>query len=547
MENGRIDPDDSNILNPVTTLAGCGMAKGSIKGYKDGKGTAALFDCPSGLVVDGMGNRLVVDVSNHRIRKISIEGVVSTLAGSGAPGFADGQGEEASFWFDFSGDLVVDRDRNVIVADTGNHCIRMVTIEGVVTTLAGSGGVRGRRDGQASLARFNRPHSVTLDQAGNLYVADTRNNCIRKITMDGMVSTFAGRGTAGFADGLGTDAHFSYPVCVCSDLEGNLFVADCSNRCIRRISSEGMVSTLSGHRDHNGNLDGPGHSTCVNGPFGVVIDGDDGVIVAHRDGNRIFRISKQGLVTTLAGNGSKGFQNGPGANASFNCPTGVTIDRDGNVLVSDTCNHCVRIVAAKLTPPKRLVHNQEGVLSDPQSPVCRGSSRQRTSLMTFNDVNIHIGAQIFHGQSNILARSPYFMEKFSRESSDGAEKTVKLENIRPEVFENIHTYLYTDKITFPPGFDVLDLHSAAKFLKLTSLQESCIEEIRQRVDIDNLIRSLRYAKLFSMDSVKSRCIEIATTSVSVFARVLLTRDYIELVNKDPSLHREFLEACACVT
>ncbi|MCL2760111.1 MAG: IPT/TIG domain-containing protein [Desulfuromonadales bacterium] len=230
------DQDNNRILKitpsgVVSTLAGGGM----VGGFADGIGAAAQFDNPYGVAVDAAGNVYVADALNHRIRKITPAGVVSTFAGSGTEGFADGA--EATAQFNVPTGVAVDAAGNVYVADLYNNRIRKITSTGVVSTLAGSG-LTGFADGADATAQFNLPSGVAVDAAGNVYVADEFNNCIRKITPKGVVSTLAGSGSAGFADGTPLTAQFNNPFGVAVDAAGNVYVADKGNNRIRKITAE---------------------------------------------------------------------------------------------------------------------------------------------------------------------------------------------------------------------------------------------------------------------------------------------------------------------
>ena len=211
----------------VSTLAG------STQGYANGTGTAARFNNPSGVAVDAAGNVFVTDIFNYRIRKITPAGVVSTLAGSGIAGFANGSGTAAQFNKTYG--IAVNDTGSIFVADALNHRVRKITASGVVTTFAGS--VYGYANGNGTTAKFSYPYGITVDATDNVYVTDAEDNRIRKITIAGMVSTLAGSGIGGFADGIGTTAQFINPCGVTVDAVGSVFISDATNHRIRKITN----------------------------------------------------------------------------------------------------------------------------------------------------------------------------------------------------------------------------------------------------------------------------------------------------------------------
>jgi sugar lactone lactonase YvrE len=287
--------------------------------------------------VDGSGNVFVADDGNNTIRKITPSGVVTTLAGSADQrGSADGTGAAARF--NGPEGVVVDGSGNVFVADDGNNTIRKITPSGVVTTLAGTAGSWGSADGTGAAARFNGPDGVAVDGAGNVFVADSWNNTIRKITPSGVVTTLAGTaGSWGSADGTGAAARFNGPEGVAVDGSGNVFVADAGNSTIRKITPGGVVTTLAGTAGSYGGADGTGAAALFNEPEGVAVDGSGNVFVADAGkSSTIRKITPSGVVTTLAGTaGLSGSADGTGAAASFSFPSGVAVDGSGNVFVAD--------------------------------------------------------------------------------------------------------------------------------------------------------------------------------------------------------------------
>ena len=325
----------------VTTLAGLAGSWGT----NDGTGGAARFSFPDDMAVDSVGNMYVADTGNSTIRKVTPGGVVTTLAGlAGSSGSADGTGSAAQF--NYPSGVAVDSAGNVYVADNDNETIRKVTPAGVVTTLAGLAGSSGSADGMGSAARFNGPADVAVDSAGNVYVADQNNYTIRKVTPGGVVTTLAGlAGTHGSADGTGSAARFYYPGAVAVDGAGNVYVADCENHTIRKVTPGGVVTTLAGVAGTHGSADGTGSAARFNGPSGVAVDSAGNVYVADYDNHTIRKVTTGGVVTTLAGlAGSSGSADGTASAAQFYMPWGVAVDSAGNVYVADYGNYTIRKV-----------------------------------------------------------------------------------------------------------------------------------------------------------------------------------------------------------
>ncbi|MFY8034426.1 MAG: NHL repeat-containing protein, partial [Flexibacteraceae bacterium] len=345
----------------VTTLAGSGTAS-----FADGTEIAASFNKPYGVAADVNGNIYVADTYNNRIRKITPAGVVTTLAGSGTAGFANGTGTAASFYYPTG--IAVDATNNIYVADYVNHRIRKITQAGVVTTLAGSG-TPGFTDETGTAASFNYPRGVAVDASGNVYVGDLDNNRIRKITSNGVVTTLAGSGLSGYADGTGTNAAFAYPGGVAVDGLGNIYVADQNNRRIRKITPMGVVTTLAGSGVY-GNADGTGEAAQFSNVGGVAVDASGNVYVADAGNNLIRKISSSGVVTTITGSGNPAYADGTGNLASFNNPFGVTADANGNVYVADVNNHRIR----KIAPCNNVTPTING-----NSTYCAGGSTLLTS------------------------------------------------------------------------------------------------------------------------------------------------------------------------
>ena len=273
--------------------------------------------------------------------------IVSTLAGqAGTSGVTDGTGNAARFFS--PSDVAVDGAGNIYVADTKNHAVRKVTPAGVVTTLAGRAGTYGSADGTGTAAAFHSPSGITVDGSGNAYVADTDNNTVRKVTPAGVVTTLAGRaGISGSADGAGAAATFNGPSGIAVDGSGTVFVADSLSHTIRKVTSAGAVNTLAGTAGVPGTLDGTGSAAQFHGPQGLVVDSSGNLYVADTNNSTIRKVvTATGVVTTLTGQaGNPGSTDGAGNQARFYYPSGLALDGSGSLYVADTDNHSLRQIS----------------------------------------------------------------------------------------------------------------------------------------------------------------------------------------------------------
>ncbi len=279
-----VDPNSYRIYR-VTSAGVISVFAGSgVLGVANGTGTAAQFNGPHGIAIDPSGNLYVTDRGSHRIRKVTPAGVVSTFAGS-SQGYAEGTGTAAAFNSPYG--IVADASGNVYVGDAGNHRIRKITPAGVVSTFAGSG-VAGATNATGTAAQFDYPSGLAIDSSGVIYVADNNNNRIRKISPAGVVTTLAGS-TEGYVNGTGTGAQFAWPYGVAVDASGTVYVADSGNNRIRKITPAGVVTTLAGNGEYDV-IDGAGSSAQFVEPYGITATTDGVVYVADTYGNVIRKI-----------------------------------------------------------------------------------------------------------------------------------------------------------------------------------------------------------------------------------------------------------------
>jgi sugar lactone lactonase YvrE len=379
----------------VTTFAGSATTTGSA----NGTGLAARFSSPDGMAVDSAGNLFVADSQNHTIRKITPAGVVTTFAGTaGSSGSTDGTGSAARF--NYPTGLAIDASDNLFVSDKNNFVIRKITPAAVVTTFAGTAGSTGLTNGAGSAAKFGQVGDVVIDSSGNLFVADSGNKLVRKITPGAVVSTFAGGSSVKGADGVGNAANFNSVLKLAIDSSGNVYVADYytlrkiapdatvstiagriddwgnvngapgvarlwtaealvadssgnlyvsdSNSSIRKVSSAGVVSAFAGSTSNvSGSTNGTGTAARFLSISQMATDSAGNIYAAEFQNRDVRKITPAGVVTTLAGDPSQsGTADGTGSAALFNTPQGIAVDSAGNVFVADANNHNIR----KITP-----------------------------------------------------------------------------------------------------------------------------------------------------------------------------------------------------
>lgn len=399
----------------VLTVAGQLDSVGAV----NGPALQAHFNNPHGIAVDGAGNIYVADRFGHRIRKITPAGIVSTLAGSGNTGTADGNGTTAEFFEPWG--LCADSVGNVYVADTRNNLIRKIDTNGNVTTIAGTGNF-GASNGPALASTFGNPTGIEIDESsGIIYVADHLTHIIRKIDPAGNVSTIAGTAfLTGTANGQGAAARFNRPYGLELDNNGDIIVADEWNHLIRRVTPTGFVTTIAGNGTV-GNQDGTGAGASFNYPWDVAVDANGDMFIADGFNNIIRRITPTGITTTYVGTaGASGANDGTGAAASFNGATGIAyLESTNELYIADAYNELVRkIINLNIQSISlQLTVGTSTVICEGDSIGFRAAPEIYSNYEFFIDGNsVQSSSSEFFG-TNTLAPGNYFLNVVATDNS----------------------------------------------------------------------------------------------------------------------------------
>jgi sugar lactone lactonase YvrE len=332
----------------MTTVAGNGQRAYSGDG---GPATAASLYLPSGVALDAAGDLYIADRCNHRIRKVTAGGTITTAAGNGVQGYSGDGGPATAASLDYPWGVAVDSGGNLYIADTDNNRLRKVAPGGTITTVAGNGVAKYSGDGgPATAASLNYPRGVAVDAAGNLYIADSNNRRIRKVPPGGTISTAAGNGVGGYSGdgGPATAASLDWPYGVAVDSAGNLYIADFSNHRIRKVTPAGTITTAAGNGQSGSSGDGgPATAASLSGPWGVAVDSAGTLYIADWWNVRIRKVTPGETITTVAGSGVQGYSGdgGPATAASLGGPAGVVVDAAGNLYIADTINDRIRKVS----------------------------------------------------------------------------------------------------------------------------------------------------------------------------------------------------------
>lgn len=333
----------------ITTYAGSGTS-----GFSGDGGVALLaklYD-PWAVAVDVGGNVYISDGGNNRLRKVNTSGIITTIAGTGVMGFSGDGGQATLAKLSGPVGVTVDASGNIYIAEPFNNRIRKINSSGVITTIAGNGNLGYSGDGGlATLAELNYPTGVAVDAAGNIYIGDQGNNCIRKVNTGGIITTIAGSGPGGYSGdgGPATLALLSTPAGVAVDAAGNVFIGDLGNQRIRKINTGGIISTIAGTGVQGFSGDGAAATLAqLNQPAGVTVDSSGNVYIADFTNSRIRKINSSGIISTIAGAGVQGYAGDGGAAtlAQLNQPYGVAVDVTGNIFIADYFNQRIRKINA---------------------------------------------------------------------------------------------------------------------------------------------------------------------------------------------------------
>jgi sugar lactone lactonase YvrE len=349
----------------IYTIAGNGGTGFSGDG---GQATAAEFNLPRGVAIDGLGNLYVADLENDRVRKVSTTGIITTIAGNGTFGYSGDGGAATAAEIKYPEGIAADDSGNVYIADYENNRIRKVNTAGIISTIAGNGtGGFSGDGGAATAAELGAPDGVTVDSLGNIYIADEANNRIRKVSTTGIISTIAGNGTGSYSGdgGAATAAEINYPTGVVVDHSGNVYIADINNNRVRIVSTTGIITTFAGNGTGSYSGDG-GQATAaeLDLPYGLAMDVSGNLYIGDASNNRIRKVNTLGIISTIAGNGSSGYSGdgGMATSESLTNPNGVAVDASGNVYIADYDNNRIREVTKgsplalnELTPERENV------------------------------------------------------------------------------------------------------------------------------------------------------------------------------------------------
>ncbi len=349
----------------ITTVAG----NGNYGYYGDGgMATAAKLSNPIKVCSDSGTGFLIADYYNNVIRRVSSTGIITTCAGTATPGYSGDGGMATNAELNDPVGVCRDTSGNIYISDYKNNVVRKVSVLGIITTIAGNGSPGFSGDGsQATSAELNGPDGLCIDKIGNIYISDIMNNRVRKVAPSGIITTIAGDGTFTYSGdgGPATSAGLEDPTDVCIDKSGNIFINDANNVVIRKVSAAGIITTVAGNNTNGYSGDGGMATNAeLDEPDGVCVDASGNIYIGDYGNNRVRKVSTTGIISTVAGNRIAGYSgdNGPATAAKLSSPTGVCINGSGDLLIADYGNSVIRKVSSPwLAGEKELQINSEEI------------------------------------------------------------------------------------------------------------------------------------------------------------------------------------------
>jgi hypothetical protein len=381
----------------ITTVAGNGSAGFSGDG---GPATVAQLDDPYGVAVDHVGNVYIAENNNNRIRKVSVSGTITTIAGTGLAGYSGDGGAATAARLDHPYAVAIDSSGDIFIADAFNHCVRKINTSGLITTVAGTGTAGYSGDGgPATAAQLRVPFGLVVDSSDNIYIADSHNNCVRKVDVYGTIITIAGTGSLGFSGdgGAATAAQLHNPVGIAIDGRGNVYFAENNNHRVRKVSSSGIINTIAGTGAGGFNSDGgDATATQLYYPWAVAVDSRGNVYISDVNNQRIRRIDSLGIIYTIVGTGLAGYSGDGGAAsaAQINYPADLAFDHNGNFYFADHINNRIRKVTYSMlnhapyfnytTPPSNSIRLCQDFIAYPITEVLQARDLDTGQTLTWS-------------------------------------------------------------------------------------------------------------------------------------------------------------------
>ena len=377
-----------------------------VSGYTGNNGPATAAECfaPAGIAADAAGNVYISDLGNSVIRKVTPDGVIHTIAGTGVAGFGGDSGPASAALLNQPTSVTVDQYGNVFFTDDNNNRVRKIDLSGNISTVAGNGFAGYGGDGfQATSAELNSPTGVAVDHIGNIYIADANNQLIRRVDTAGIITLFAGSGTAGYGGdgGYAGGAALNYPSGVAVDTLGNVYIVDRGNAMIRKVFPTGYISRYAGDTTISGapsfGFGGDGglsDHALLNSPTEAVVAPDGSLYFADYNNHRIRKIMPNGSISTYAGNGTSGYSGNGGnaADAELAGPYGVAVDNTGKVYLTDEINNVAQVIGAPNEVKNIVIDAGLSVYPNPSSGVFNIEIPQLAGAFTvvITDVTGHV-------------------------------------------------------------------------------------------------------------------------------------------------------------